>query len=254
MPKLTGTFSADGQESLEVAVPAGGSYYIVLTPSPSLTGSIALLSRTDTVAAFDTVATFTAANTGTEYVNQSTETIYLRLRCVDLDAGTETVAYTLQSLISTGMRYIVDHRPKVGATSGWVINAANNIGTMATLPAGQTNSTIVVPVNNIQIGDHITGFYPTGQVESAGNTATITCELRKLTSAAADLVDATVATTGAISFTADAVLGRITAPRDGIHIEVADGQTYYFLITGTTAASTDIALQGVAVQVERNGH
>lgn len=254
MPKLTGTFSADGDESLELVVPAGATYYLALAPSPSLTGSIALLSRTDSLAAFETVATFTAENTGTEYVNASTETVYLRLRCIDLDAGTETVGYVLQSLISTGTRFVVDHRPKVGTTSGWVINAANNVGTMATLPAAQTGSTIVVPVNNVQIGDHITGFYPIGQVESAGNTATLTCELRKLTSAAADLVDASVASTGAVNFTADSVLGRRTIPCDNIHIEVADGETYYFLITGTTAASTDVALQGIAVQVERNGH
>lgn len=249
MPKLTGTFSADGDESLELAVPAGGSYYLLLAPSPSLTGSIALLSRTDSLASFETVATFTAANTGTEYVNSSTETIYLRLRCIDLDAGTETVGYVLQSLVDS-YRVLCDARAKVGTTSGWVVNAANNLGLMATLPAGQSGSTMVVRLDHLAVGEKVRGFYPVGQVESGGNTATLTVELRKLTAAAADVTDATVATTGAVNYTADAMLGRITQPAE-CDVTVADGESYYFLITGTTAASTDIALMGVMVSMTR---
>jgi hypothetical protein len=248
MPRLTGTFSADNTNSPEIAIAKGQSYFVRLTPSPSITGSIALQRRTASPEVYETVATFTAANTGTEYISDVDG--YYRLRCIDLDAGTETVAYVLQSLVSLGRRYLVDHRPKIGATSGWTINAANNIGLCATLAASQTESTLVIPINNLEIGTRITDFYPVGQVESAGNTASITVELRKLTADAADVVDASVATTGSVSFTADGILGRITAPCENVNAIVVDGESYYFLVTATTAASTDIALQGVIVRLE----
>jgi hypothetical protein len=249
MPKITGTFDADGQESRELLVRAGQSYVLSLTPDPSLTGSIQLLARDDSPSASSVIRTFTGTLALTEYKNETGKDQYLRLRCVDLDeTEPEDVDYVLQSLISTGRRYLIDHRPKVGGTSGWVINAANNLGLCATLPASQTGSTLVVPVDNLSIGTTITGFYPVGQVESAGNTASITVELRKLTAAAADVVDATVATTGAVSFTADGILGRITSFAENLNATVADGESYYFLVTGTTAGSTDIALQGIMLQ------
>jgi hypothetical protein len=252
MPKITGTFSADNTNSLEVSIAKGQSYFVRLTPSPSITGSIVLQRRTASPDLWETVATFTAANTGTEYISD-VDGVY-RLRCIDLNAGVETVAYVLQSLISTGRRYLVDHRPKVGTTSGWVVNAANNLGLCATLPAGVTAGTLVVPVDNLSIGTRIQGFYPVGQVESAGNTASITVELRKLTAAAADVSDSSVATTGAVSFTADGILGRITSFAENVGATVADGESYYFLVSGTTAASTDIALQGIMVQTTNGVH
>jgi len=254
MPKLTGTLDALGEESLEIAVPAGGSYFLSLTLNPSLTGTIALLQRTDSLAAFTTVRTFTAANTGTEYTNTSNETVYLRLRATLLEVDVDGVDYVLQSLISTGRRSLVDHRPKVGTTAGWVVNTGNNLGLCATLPAAQTASTLVMPVDGLTIGATIVGFYPVGQVESAGNNATLTINLRKLTAAAADVVDASVATSGAITFTADTLLGRITLPVENVNVTVVDGESYYFLITGTTASATDIALQGIMVQTVNGIH
>jgi hypothetical protein len=247
MPKLTGTLDALGEESLEIAVPAGGSYFLSLTLNPSLTGTIALLQRTDSPAAFTTVRTFTAANTGTEYTNTSNETVYLRLRATLLEVGVDGVNYVLQSLIG-GNRVLLNTAAKAGATAGWVVNPAGNTGILATLPASRTANTLVVPVAGLNVGDVIRGYYPVGQVESAGNTASITFELRKMTAAAADVVDASVATSGSVSFTADAILGRITLPVENVNATVADGESYYFLVTATTAGSTDIALQGIVVQ------
>jgi len=37
-------------------------------------------------------------------------------------------------------------------------------------------------------------------------------------------------------------------PVENLNVTVADGESYYFLVTGTTAASTDFAVQGIAVQ------
>jgi len=67
-------------------------------------------------------------------------------------------------------------------------------------------------------------------------------------------VDASVATSGAITFAADTLLGRITLPVENVNVTVADGESYYFLITGTTAAATDIALQGIMVQTVNGIH
>jgi hypothetical protein len=246
MPKLTGTFSADGAESLELLVRAGQSYVLSLTPAPSLTGSIQLLARDDSPANFRVLQTYTAVQALTEYKNETGRDQVIKLRCVDLNAGVETVPYVLQSLIG-GDRYISEARAKVGTTAGWSVNPANDLALMATLPQSQTGSTIVSRLDGLHIGDVITGFYPIGQVESAGNTASLTVNLRKMTAAAADVVDSSVATSGAVSFTADGVLSRITMPVETLSVTVADGETYYFLITGTTGANTDIALQGIVV-------
>jgi hypothetical protein len=251
MPKFTGIFSADGAESPELYVAPGQSYVMYLSASPSLTGSVVLMARDDSPANYRTLQTYTGTIGITEYRNATDKAQYVKLRCIDLNAGTETVSYGLWSLIS-GNRFMCEARAKVGTTSGWVVAAANNLGLMATLPASQTASTIVLRVDGMHIGDVITGFYPVGQVESAGNTASITVELRRMTAAAADVVDASIATTGAVSFTSDGVLGRITAPCDDFSVTVRDGETYYFLVTGTTGASTDIALQGVIVEHTEN--
>jgi hypothetical protein len=248
MPKLTGNFDAAGEESRELLVRAGQSYVLSLTPDPSLTGSIQLLARDDSPAASSVIRTFTDTLALTEYKNETGKDQYLRLRCVDLDeTEPEDVDYVLQSLISTGTRKLALGTPKVGATAGWTVNGATNVGTLALLPAAQTGSTLVVPLDFLSVGDVITGFYPVGQVESAGNNATLTVNLRKITAAAADVVDASVATSGAITFAADTLLGRITLPVENVNATVADGESYYFLITGTTAAATDVALQGMMV-------
>lgn len=252
MPRLSGTFTADNTQSAELLLKPGQGYALSLTPSPSLTGAIALQRRRLSTAVYEDVTVFTGTQALTEYRNDLNEPVVIRLYCRDLDAGTETVAYVLRSLLS-GTRVLCDARAKVGTTSGWVVNAANDLGLMATLPAGQSGSTLVVRPDFLSVGAVIEGFYPVGQVESAGNTASLTVELRKMTAAAADVVDASVATTGAVSYTADTVLGRVSQAADDVNAIVQDGESYYFLVTGTTAASTDFALQGIMLQF-RNGH
>lgn len=255
MPRITGTFSADGQESREVLLQRGQHYALSLTASPSLTGKVQLLGRDLSTAQYDILQTYTGSQALTEYVNTTGGPLAIKLVCPDLNAGVETVAYTLQSLISTGRRFLADQRAKVGTTAGWVVNAANNLGLMATLPASQTGSTLVFRLDNLEIGDRVTGFYPVGQVESGGNNVTLTFELRKLTSAAADVVDASVATTGAVVVAADTELGRLGPYAvDNLDVRVADKESYYFLVTGTTTGATDVALQGVMVQVIRNAN
>jgi len=130
----------------------------------------------------------------------------------------------------------------IGATAGFVQN--NDTG-IVTCPASQTAATFCIPLN-LKQGDVITAFKVSGQLESAGNIATVDADLRATTAAAADLSDASVGAIDQISKTADY---KIADSKTGLSHTVISGNSYYVLITVTTAASTDIALQGVEVTV-----
>lgn len=137
---------------------------------------------------------------------------------------------------------------KAGATAGWVVAGASDT-CLATLPAGSTASTMVMPIA-LPLGCTITGFYLTGQIESGGNTATLDADLRKHTAAAADVADASVGTITQLSVTADAIVSSANAGVTGLSEVVAADETFYVLITGTTGVATDIALQGLAVVID----
>jgi hypothetical protein len=135
---------------------------------------------------------------------------------------------------------------KVGATSGWSVGAAADTA-LVTLPASQTASTLVMPVHFEDSGKKIIGFYLVGQIESGGNAVTLDCVLKKHSPEAADVATSTIASMTQVSVVADTALtdsNTITDVRD----EVIDANaTYFFLVTGTTLGSTDVALQGIGV-------
>lgn len=160
-------------------------------------------------------------------------------------SGTVTQSGTFSR---TGQEFQFGSDAKVGATSGWVVAAATDVGRMATLPASQSASTLVVIIDGLRVGDIITGIRVVGQIESAGGTVTLDASLRSLTAAAADLTDAAVTGGGItqVSVTADSI---VNATKTGIAETVAANKKYYILITGTTAGSTDIDLMGVSVTV-----
>lgn len=129
-----------------------------------------------------------------------------------------------------------------GATGTWSV--ANDTG-IATCAASQTAATFCIPLS-LKQGDIITGFKISGQLESAGNTATVDADLRATTAAAADLTDASIGAITQISKTADY---KIADSKTGLNHTVISGNSYYVLVTVTTAAATDVALQGVEVTV-----
>ena len=132
-----------------------------------------------------------------------------------------------------------------GATGTWSI--ANNTG-VATCAAAQTAATFCIPVTSLQMGDEIAGFTISGQLESGGNTATVDADLRVTTAAAADLTDASVVAITQISKTADYLINDASAACSQI---VGGGQCYYILVTVTTAADTDVAIQGAQIIIYR---
>ncbi len=138
---------------------------------------------------------------------------------------------------------------KVGATAGWVITAGTD-KMHATMPAGVTAGTLVVPISGLFTGDIVTAVAVCGQVESAGNIATITLSVRKQTNAAADNTDAEIGTVSSGNLTSDT---KITSANMGVTLgtaeTLADDEALYALITATTAASTDIDLTHLVVTV-----
>ena len=85
-----------------------------------------------------------------------------------------------------------------------------------------------------------------GQIESAGNTATLDADLRKLTATAAGNADASVGAITQISVTADT---KITTEKTGLTEVTAADESFYVLLTGTTAASTDVDLMSITITV-----
>lgn len=155
------------------------------------------------------------------------------------------------SMVRSGVvRQVGLARCKVGTTAGWTVNAANNIGTVATVAASQTNSTLVVPLH-VNVGETITAIGISASINSAGNTVTLDCNLRSLTPAAgATATDASIASLTQISVTAatavtPASLGSFT----GLTTTVVSGTQYYLLLTATTGASTTIELDQIEVTV-----
>ena len=50
----------------------------------------------------------------------------------------------------------------MGGTAGFVVGAADNLPYVATLPASQSGSTLVIPIDGLNVGDVITGFRVVG--------------------------------------------------------------------------------------------
>jgi hypothetical protein len=125
------------------------------------------------------------------------------------------------------------------------VAAANNLYE-ATLPASQTGSKLIVPVRGLKVGWTVTGFKIVLQIESAGNAVTVDADLRKLTSAAGDPVDASVGAIVQVSVTADTA---VAATKTALTEVIAADEWLYLEITATTLASTDIRFLGATVTV-----
>lgn len=162
----------------------------------------------------------------------------LALQCSD-------VLRTRQMIVPIGAN------SKPGATAGWTTEGTTNIS-VATCAAGSTAATLVVPISGLEIGDTVTSVSLQGQVESAGNTATVTLDVRKLTTAAADVTDASLGTDGSGNITADAILSSANVSVTGLSETLVEGETLYALISATTAASTDVVATGLIVTVTRS--
>ena len=228
--EYSGTYSA--MIKLEVSKDGGQSFKLAASNISSTTG----------------LAVDDASATGTYTVNESDVAgVVVRFKCEEFTSGTAVTK--IVSLYKNKILLQAAGLAKVGTTAGFVVAAASNIS-LVTCPASQTAATLVLPIPYLKQGQIIKGFHLVGQVESAGNIATVDAALRKQTAAAADVSDAAVASITQLSLTADTILGPLNSLLDGLSEVVAEDNNYYILITVTTAAATDVALQGVALILE----
>jgi hypothetical protein len=200
---------------------------------------------------FGHVAIDTPATTDVVEVQRVTgnrvQKFQMPLSSVVLTGVTSTVT---GSVIRASQKRIYNGLSKVGGTAGWTVGGgAVNTGLLATMAAGQTGGKLVVPITGLKVGDTITSFHLIGQVESAGNNVTIDADLRKHTAAAADVADASVGAIAQLVVAVDTILSASNTNKASLAEVVAADETFYVLLTATTTASTDIALQGIAVTV-----
>lgn len=240
----TTSIATNGTTAVDVLVGISGP--------PKVVNSI-FVSNTDTAAITLTIRRV-AASTNYPIVNaivlQVNDTLMLsptgRISVTDSSGNERGTANA--SVIRTGQTYKVANRAKAGTTAGWTVAAGNNIGTMATVAASQTSSTLVVPIDGLHIGDTITGFAVYSSINSAGNTVTLDAAIRKLTiGAAASATDAAVGT-GITQVSVTAATAS-SATKTGLTEVVAAGTTYYILLTCTTGATTTLELDDIEITV-----
>ncbi len=139
----------------------------------------------------------------------------------------------------------------VGAASGWLVTGADD--GLARLPAAETDSTLVVPIKGLHIGDIVQGVQAIGQVESAGADVTLIMSVRKATAAVADFVDAELDTDNVGTLTADTLIADAGEVLEVVALAetLAEEELIYILLTGTTAALTDIAISGFIITYDQ---
>lgn len=155
----------------------------------------------------------------------------------------------LQLALRARQEFVPAFIGKAGATAGWVVTGADD--GLARLPASQTASTLVLPLTGLAIGEQLSAVSLLGQVESAGNAASLTLSVRRATAAAADFADAELGSGTSGSLTADTLLGEggTAVEVTGLSEVLGATELLYALITGTTAALTDIAVAGLLVTI-----
>ena len=162
----------------------------------------------------------------------------------------DNTTFTGSVIRASRQRLISAASGRVGATAGWAMPSAHagftNAG-IAGLPASQTASTFVIPVEGLYVGDTITAFSVVAQIESAGGAVTLDADLRKLSNAAANATDASLGAITQVAVSADTAVAD-SKTLGTAEVMAADEQVYVIL-TGTTAGSTDIQLLGITVTV-----
>lgn len=163
-----------------------------------------------------------------------------------LTSGNLTI--TSGSIIRTAQTFKCSGgQAKAGSTAGWTVNAGNNLGTLATMAAGGTNSTLVVRIDGLHIGDTITGISAYASCVSTGNVCSLVGNLRKLVFAAsASATDSSIASTNTGSVvTSTAMTITVTGQTE----VVAAGSSYYILFTGNTGTGSTIELDSIEFTV-----
>lgn len=252
MAIVSNSFTATGNGP-SILIPFGSNYSYSV--SGTFVGTVVLEKSGNNNTWMPLVTATTTASGTLNSESPDRQPSYFRFRCSAFTSG--TIVTTLTSgfdykanRVSRKVLIQAAGVSKVGATSGFTVAAASNIA-LVTCAASQTAATCVIPITALMADDIITGFYLLGQIESAGGVATLDADLRKHQAVAADVTDASVGTITQISVTADAAITEANSKKVGLMQQVAELDSFYVLLTATTAASTDIAIQAVVLTVDR---
>jgi hypothetical protein len=217
--------------------------------SGTFVGTVKVEKSEDGGVTFAPLTSSTAAATGTLVHESSVQgPAHFRFRCTAFTSGTIVTSIFSNAVLPKTLQVNATAYAKAGTTSGFVVAVADNLS-LVTCPASKTASTLVLPLPQLTVGQIITGFHLVGQIESVGGIVTVDAALRKMVAAAADPTDSLIASMTQLSVTAETVMSDSNTSKLGLSEIVTEDAIYYLLITATTAASTDIALQGASIQV-----
>ena len=160
-------------------------------------------------------------------------------------------AATFQAaIIRTAQEYSFTAGGRPGTGNGWLTTGSVANLFNYTLPASEaTTATLVIPISGLHVGDTITAWKLVGQIESAGAIVELDGDLRKLTVVSTAITDASVGAIVPIHVVADTA---IATAKTGLTEVIAADETFYVLLSGTTAGSTDIDILGVTLTVTTN--
>ncbi|HEY2851142.1 MAG TPA: hypothetical protein VGI97_14785 [Gemmatimonadaceae bacterium] len=196
----------------------------------------------------------------TSVVNGGSVPIKVRLRAAALNDSSannhtpNTLSYTLANDIpaSAEIRHF-GYGAKVGATAGWIVVHADDVSKIATLPKNCTAATLIVPLFGFKRGDRLVGAHLLGSLQAGNNNNTnVTLDIRMMTSGANGAANSSLLGTGAnLTVAANTALGQSNTKTYGFDHASAAGETYYAVITATTANDNNCTaeIEGVALQI-----
>jgi hypothetical protein len=207
------------------------------------------------------VAGYTSTQTITAVQNQNGVKRQFRLRSLVLNTSSannhtpNTVDYTIQNDIPTAaeIRHF-GYGAKVGATAGWVVGANDDISKIGTLPKNATAATLVVPLFGFKRGDRLVGAHLLGSLQARNNTVqtNVTLDVRVMTSGANGAANSSLLGTGAnLTVSGNTALGPTNTKTYGFDHVSAAGETFYAVVTGTTANDNNCTaeIEGVALAI-----
>ena len=140
---------------------------------------------------------------------------------------------------------------KVGATAGWVASTTGVDSNKATMAASQTAGTLVIPLSGLLPGDVLSSFHLYGGGIFTGTASTLDASLHSciVSAAGTTVVDTNLQSmTQFVSATANVIFGMANTYTElaSEHV-VVEGETFYLLLTGTTAAGDSMVILGANV-------
>jgi hypothetical protein len=216
--------------------------------SGTFSGTVVLQKSTNGGLTWESVLSATASTSGSIFVeNMGGNQASFRFVCTVFSSGTiVTSLYDVSANVKKVIISGAEGGVSSGLASGWV---SPNYG-YASLPAGETDSELIVPVSGLKVGTQLVGYYLQGRFESAGNAVSLVSIPSLVSPTASSVNDNSLPGTSTITIsgTADTLLSQANS-YGNINYTLKDGDNPYFYFTGTTAASTGIFLTGIVLLV-----